>query len=153
MYLQKHNPFVHYSKVVGNPARCDAHVLPATSLGADLQAGRVASYTWITPNACNDMHDCSVAVGDRWLADQVPAIMASSAWDSNSVIFVVFDEVHVDGGGGHVPMIVISPRTSAGRRVSTPLTHYSVLATIEQAWGLARLGLAAGVATLDDLFR
>jgi acid phosphatase len=153
-YLQKHNPFVHYASIVGNPSRCDAHDIAKTPLLGDLQAGNVAAYTWITPNACNDMHDCSVATGDAWLAKYVPAILASPSWDDNSVIFVVFDEgTTATGGGGRVPLIVVSPRTSSGLRVSTPYTHYNLLATIEQSWGLPRLGKAAGAAVMAEFFR
>ena len=50
-------------------------------------------------------------------------------------------------------MIVISPRLkSAGMKVGTPLSHASYLATIEDLYGLPRLGAAAGAPTLMEFF-
>ncbi|MGH9423627.1 MAG: alkaline phosphatase family protein [Thermoanaerobaculia bacterium] len=108
----------------------------------------------MTPNECNDMHSCSIATGDAWLKKYVPAILASPAWDANSVIFIVFDEgTSSTGGGGRTPLIVISTQTQGGRRVSTRYDHYSLLATLEAAWGLSRLGHAAGAVSMTDFFR
>jgi hypothetical protein len=152
-YAQKHNPFVHYTAIVNNPVRCAANVIPKTPLLGHLANGDVANYTWITPDLCNDMHDCSVATGDVWLQKYVPAILASPAWDANSAIFITFDEGESSvGGGGRIPLIVVSPRTRAGTLVSAAYNHYNLLATLEQAWGMARLGQAAGAAVLKEFF-
>jgi len=154
LYAQKHNPFVHYSVLLNNRPRCEAHVIPRASLVTHLQSGNLADYTWITPNMCNDMHDCSVATGDKWLSTYVPAILASPAWDGNSVLFIVFDEgTTATGGGGRIPFIVVSGRTPAGTVVSTPYNHYNLLATIEQSWGLPRLGNSSGAAVMTDFFK
>src|SRR6266699_2252794 len=53
-YMQKHNPWIYYHDIRTNAARCTAHVVPFTQLGADLASGSVPSYVWITPNMCND---------------------------------------------------------------------------------------------------
>jgi len=152
-YAQKHNPFVHYSAIVNDATRCAGHVIPKTPLLGHLANADVANYTWITPDLCNDMHDCSVATGDAWLQKYVTAILASPAWDANSVIFITFDEgTSAVGGGGRIPLIVVSPRTRAGTVVSTPYNHYNLLATIEQAWGMPRLGHASGAAVMAGFF-
>jgi acid phosphatase len=152
-YAQKHNPFIHYTDIVKNAARCDSNVIAKTPLLRHLSEGDIADYTWITPNLCNDMHDCSVATGDAWLQKYVSAILASPAWDANSVIFITFDEgTSSTGGGGRVPLIVVSPRTRAGTVVSATYNHYNLLATIEQAWGLPRLGNASGAAVMKEFF-
>ena len=154
LYAQKHNPFVHYSGLLNDPTRCEAHVIPKTPLLTHLQNGDISNYTWITPNMCNDMHDCSVATGDAWLAKYVPAILASPAWDRNSVLFIIFDEgTTATGGGGRIPFIVVSGRTPTGTTVSTAYNHYNLLATIEQSWGLPRLGKASGAAVLKEFFK
>jgi arylsulfatase A-like enzyme len=87
------------------------------------------------------------------LQKYVTAILASPAWDANSVIFITFDEgTSSAGGGGRIPLIVVSPRTRAGTVVSTPYTHYNLLATIEQAWGMPRLGHALDAAVMSEFF-
>ena len=152
-YAQKHNPFVHYSVILNDAQRCQSHVIPKTPLLTHLSSGDVANYTWITPDLCNDMHDCAVSVGDAWLNKYVTAILASPAWDANSVIFITFDEgTSTTGGGGRIPLIVVSPRTSAGTVVSAPYNHYNLLATIEEAWRLPRLGHADGAAVMSEFF-
>ena len=59
------------------------------------------------------------------------------------------------GSGGRIATIVAGPDVRPGARSREPLDHYGTLATIEQAFGLGRLGAAADVAngTLDPLFR
>ena len=152
-YAQKHNPFVHYAPLLGDRSRCSAHDISQTPLLADLKRGDIADYTWITPNECSDMHSCSIATGDAWLKKYVPAILASPAWDANSVLFIVFDEgTSSTGGGGHTPLIVVSPRVKAGTRVGTRYNHYNLLATIESAWALPRLGHASTAPTMTDFF-
>jgi phosphatidylinositol-3-phosphatase len=52
----------------------------------------------------------------------------------------------------HIPAVVISPSTKAGTKAGTQFNHYSLLATAEQLPGLARLGQAAGAATMTKAF-
>ena len=86
LYIAKHNPFVHYTDVVSNAARCSSHVVPFSRFGSDFSANSLTDFVWITPNLCNDMHDCSVATGDAWLASVVPQILQSAAF-VDSVLF------------------------------------------------------------------
>jgi hypothetical protein len=75
-YAKKHNPFVYYTRVVTNRSWC-ARVVPLTELSADERARALPRFVWITPNLCNDMHDCSVSVGDRFLSSLVPPLLRS----------------------------------------------------------------------------
>jgi len=45
--------------------------------------------------------------------------------------------------GGRVATVLISPLVKNGFQDDTPYTHYSLLKTIEAAWGLPYLGRAA----------
>jgi len=138
-YSVHHNPFLHYTNILANRIRCEASVVPLTQLAADLQTGGLPDYLWITPNNCHNMHDCSVAEGDAWLAGFVPSLIASMG-SSDWVLFVVWDEGNSNqGGGGHVPAIVVSPGVH-GIQSATPHSHYALVRTIEDAWNLAPLG-------------
>jgi len=144
-YAQKHDPWIYYNDIRTNTARCAAHVVPFTQFGTDMASGSVPNFVWITPNMCNDMHDCSVNTGDAWLSQQVPTILNSSAYKNNVALFIVWDEGTTNAGcctdaaGGRVAMLVISPLGKPGLKSSVPETHYSLLRTIEDSWGLARL--------------
>jgi hypothetical protein len=151
-YVVHHDPFVYYNDISGNATRCGSHVVPFSRFSSDLSSGALSNFVWITPNLCSDMHDCSIGTGDAWLAAIVPQIVQSTAF-ANSVLFVVWDEGSTSlGGGGHIPLITVSPRTPAGTRVTTGSTHYDLLRTIEDAWGLAPLGESANATALTAFF-
>jgi len=152
LYVQKHNPFAHYTDVVGNTTRCVNHVVPFTRFATDLSAGALANFVWITPDMCHDMHDCSIAAGDAWLSKVIPTILASPTFN-NAVLFLLWDEgTTTTGGGGRIPALVVSPFTPPGLRVSRPMNHYDVLRTIEDAWGLPPLANAASASALREFF-
>jgi len=158
-YMQKHNPFIYYNDVRTNPARCAEHVVPFTQLSTDLVNGTVPNLAWITPNMCNDMHDCSIATGDAWLAKVVPGILASSAYLNGGALLITWDEGESSAGccgnatGGQVATLVIAPNGIAGLRSTIAETHYSLLRTIEDAWGLSALGQAASAVAMREYFR
>jgi len=153
-YMQKHNPWIYYNDIRTNAARCAAHVVPFTQLGTDLAGGSVPNYVWITPNMCNDMHDCSIATGDTWLRNQVPAILNSAAFRNGGVLFITWDEGSTNAGcctnaaGGRIVTLVISPLARTGFQSSVAETHYSLLRTIEDSWNMPRLGGAACTCTV-----
>jgi phosphatidylinositol-3-phosphatase len=156
LYAVKHNPFVYFDDVTNTlsttSAYCIAHVRPYTELATDLQNNTVASYNFITPNLCDDMHDCSIATGDTWLANNVPTILNSAAYQQGGVIFITWDEG--EGSDGPIGMIVLSPKAKgAGYQNTIHYTHGSTLRTIEEIFGVTPLlGDAMNQTDLSDLF-
>jgi len=51
-----------------------------------------------------------------------------------------------------VMALVIAPTLAPGRRVATPLNHYSLLATIEDAFHLSRLSSARSATNFATFF-
>jgi hypothetical protein len=147
-YAMKHDPFMYYTDIRNNPARCAAHVVPFTQFGADMNSGQVPNFVWITPNLCNDTHDCGVSTGDAWLRSVVPTITGSAAFRNGGVLFITWDEGSSNTGccgdawGGHVATLVISSRAISGYRSATGENHYSLLRTIEDGFRLGHLGAA-----------
>jgi hypothetical protein len=148
-YAKKHDPFVYLQSVAGDPGRC-ANVVPFDRLPGDLSAG-LAPFVWITPDLCHDMHNCSVEVGDRWLSEWVPRVLA--ALGPNGILVLTFDEGDSGAGccgvarGGHIATVIAGPGAGSGVRVGTPVDHYSILRLIEDHFGLPRLGQAGAPAT------
>ncbi len=135
-YARKHNPAISYTSISGNPTRCAG----ITGLaGFDPAA---ADFEFIAPNQINDMHSSSTAAGDAFLKTFVPLITGSAAFEG-SVLFITWDEgsssLH---GGGHIATLAITPGMTPGSRDSALSNHYSLLRTIELAWGLEFLGQA-----------
>src|SRR5213595_637224 len=147
-YAMKHDPFMYYNDIRNNAGRCAAHVVPFTQFGSDMSSGRVPNFVWITPNMCNDMHDCAVSTGDGWLRSVVPTITSSAAFRNGGVLFITWDEGSSSAGccadawGGRVATLVISPRSISGFRSSVAENHYGLLRTIEDGFHLAHLGAA-----------
>jgi phospholipase C len=140
-YVLKHNPFAYYG------GRCPSNVVPLDALAQDL-VGATPNFVWITPDLCHDGHDCSLGIAADWLAGIVAKITASPAWNSHGTLFITWDEA--DGSTTLVPLIVVRP--DAGGLSSAQLyDHYSLLATIEDALQLQRLGQAKAARPITDL--
>jgi len=149
-YAKKHDPFAYYTPVTSDPARC-SRIVPLSQLGADERSGALPRFIWITPNLCHDMHDCSVATGDRFLAGLVPPLL--KALGPHGLLFLTWDEGSSDASccrlasGGHIVTVVAGGGAGHGIRLNTPTDHYSVLQTIEDLLGLPRLRGAACACT------
>jgi hypothetical protein len=46
---KKHNPFISFTSISGNPARC-AKIVPATQLDTDIANNALPNYSFYTPN-------------------------------------------------------------------------------------------------------
>ena len=136
-YAMKHNPFMYYNDIRNNPVRCAAHVAPFTQFWVDMSSGQVPDFVWITPNMCNDTHDCPVGTGDAWLRSVVPTITGSAAFRNGGVLFITWDEGSSNAGccsgswGGHVATLVMAPNAISGFRSGVAENHYGLLRTIE----------------------
>jgi hypothetical protein len=133
-YAVRHNPAVYYTNVRGRCTHQD------TPLGA--QPNLSARFTFITPNLCHDMHDCSAGQGDSWLAGFVPKILNSREYRKQSTaVFITWDE---GSGDNHIATLVLSRYTRPHTVSSTPFNHYSLLRATEALLGIhAKLGQAA----------
>jgi hypothetical protein len=146
-YRRKHAPAISFTSISTDPARC--------AFIEDLTAFRPgdADYALIIPNECHNAHDCPLREADAWLADHVPPIIESESFRAGGVLFITFDEDSGDDpSGGHVATIVVSPLVAAGTRSSVHYDHYSLLRTIEDAWGLACLAKACEAEPMADFF-
>ena len=143
-YTSDHNPFAYYG------GRCPGNVVPLGQLASDLAAG-TTRFSWISPDLCHDQHDCPTSVGDDWLRQTVGVITSSPAWRPDSVIFVTWDE---DSGGSDNRVLTLVLRPDVKHRVSSRrYDHYSLLATVEDIFGVPRLANAASAQPLSDLIQ
>ncbi|MET3950174.1 alkaline phosphatase family protein [Arthrobacter sp. UYEF36] len=135
-YSVKHNPFMYYPSVTDDRALCAEHVVPLSWLDEDLKSARsLPDFVFITPDMCSGTHDCPVRTGDDWLSRQIPKILASPAFTTkNSLLAVTFDEG--SRGSNRVATVFAGPAARKGYISDTRYTHYSLLRTIEDAWGL-----------------
>jgi phosphatidylinositol-3-phosphatase len=151
-YAKKHDPFLYFRDVVDSKARRD-RVVPFTRLAGDVAHDRLPDFALLIPDLCDDMHDCSVATGDAWLKRNVVPLLRSPAL-ARSVVFVVFDEgTSGEGGGGNVEALALGPLVRRGAVFARPTDHYGLLRTIEDAWGLPRLGRSLTARPIGGIWR
>jgi hypothetical protein len=138
-FAKKHVPFLYF-------ARDASHVYPLTAF----RPSKLPAFAFISPNLCNDMHDCSIATGDAWLARFVQPLLSIP----RTAIFITFDEGESDvGGGGNIASIVAGTAVKPHSQFSGVLSHYGLLRTIENALGLPPVGAAASAAPMTGIWR
>ncbi|HEX2696553.1 MAG TPA: alkaline phosphatase family protein [Anaerolineales bacterium] len=151
-YAIKHNPFLYFKPIRLDTTRCARSVVPFTQLSTDLSAGTLPNFIFITPDLCNDAHDCDIDVADDWLKMLMSQLQP--ALDSEGkpyLIIITWDEGQGDHSccglpeeaGGRIATVLVSPQVKNGFQDDTPYTHYSILKTIEEAWHLPYLGHSA----------
>ncbi len=145
-YARKHKPAISFTDISASPARCSritnfTHFDPAA-----------ADFSFIAPNLCNDMHDCSVATGDAFLQNFVPAILNSSALQQNGVLFIVWDEGEGVLSSNQVMALIIANDVPPGFQSAIAHNHYSLLRTIEDTWGLGCLNQTCTANNLGEFF-
>lgn len=129
-------------------------VTPQQDFIADVGAGRLPNFTWITPVCMNSDHvNCGGGFGPSWVTSLVNAVGKSKFWNTTA-IFVIWDDWgglydHVpppykdfDGLGFRVPLLVISPYAKRNHVSHVQYETASVLTFAEDLFGLDRLAAA-----------
>ncbi len=155
-YAPKHNPFVYFDDIRNNAARCASHDVPYTDLAADLaSAATTPNFAFITPNLCNDMHNCSVATGDGWLKSNLPGILNSPACTVDKCLLILtWDED--DNGPSNQVLTIFAGSAAKTRGVTSAVTysHFSTLRTVENIFGLpTQTSNDAAASPMTDLLR
>lgn len=135
-YAAKHNPAAYYSD---NRTACSTQDVPYDSS----QTPDVSkAFTFITPNLCNDAHDCSLQTADNWLKLVVPKILSSSTYKTGDTLLVItFDEGV--SSNQTIYTTIVAPSVIPGTVSTRPYTHYSTLRVAEELLGLPPIGAAS----------
>jgi hypothetical protein len=144
-YVVHHNPAAYYTNIRTD---CATYDVP---LGATPDVS--ARFTFVTPNVCNDMHDCSVATGDSWLSRFLPQVFSSAEYQAGkTAVFLTWDEDNLFSFN-HVATLVAAPSVAPGTTSGTAFNHYSMLRTTEEMLGLGTfLGNAATATSMRSAF-
>ncbi len=138
-FAVKHVPFLYFPNERG-------HVHPLTAF----HPAHLPAFSFVVPDLCNDMHDCAVGVGDRWLKRFIAPLLRVK----RTAVFIVFDEGTTSaGGGGLVPLIIAGTAARPRSRDARPTNHYSLLRTVEDAFGLRHLGSASRSRALTGIWK
>jgi phosphatidylinositol-3-phosphatase len=145
-YARKHVPWASFTNIPSSRS------LPFSAFPAPGNPQNYASLptvSFVIPNLDNDMHDGSIAQGDRWLYQNLSPYV-NWAKTNNSLLILTWDE---DDYTQHnqIPTIFYGANVKPGT-YSEPISHYNVLSTLEQMYGLPKLGLATRAPAITDIW-
>jgi acid phosphatase len=117
-YAVKHNPWAYF---VDERTACQTNDVPLTALSGDIDSAALPNVGMITPNMCNDGHDCPLEKADAFLRTWVPQLMNGPDYRNGDLTIVVtFDEgVRSEQT---IQTVVITPAVKAAV-VTAALTH------------------------------
>ncbi|MGV9366999.1 alkaline phosphatase family protein [Amycolatopsis sp. NPDC003731] len=141
-YRRKHNSWVDFSNV---PAASNVRF---SSFPSDFT--QLPTVAFVTPDMCNDMHDCSIGTGDTWLKKNLDAY-AQWAKTHNSLLITTFDE-DSNTSVNQIFTTFTGAKVKVGSYSET-INHYTVLRTIEAAYGLPGIGNAASKSPILDVWQ
>ena len=178
VYSTHHNPAVYYDDIEGAryneafhrppQAECIHKVLATgstrpndtSSLNAALATGRVARFNMVIPNDCENSHDPCGPGGrlhqfDAFIHREVPKIEKSPAFGSDGLILITYDEWgDSTPHNHHVLLAALGPRVHPGVYQRGQFSHYSLLRTLEDGFGISRhLKHAARARPINQIWR
>jgi hypothetical protein len=146
-FYTRHAP-LPYMTDVQNSAAQRQNIVPFTKFTIDLANNALPNYSFISPNGCDDAHDCGLDVADNWLKTNIDPLIKSALFQKDGLLIIVFDESNTDNtnGGGRVAAIVISPFAKLGFRSTTLYQHESLLGLTLEGLGVTTLPAPAASA-------
>jgi hypothetical protein len=147
-YTRAHNPWASFSNVPAADNRTFAS-FPGTS-------SQLPAVSFVIPNLCNDMHYCSRDTGDSWIKNNLGGY-ARWAQTHNSLLIITWDEdatlpIIGGGDGNKVPTIFYGQHARPGT-YSEHITHYNMLRTIEDIYGLPHAGASATATPITGIWK
>jgi acid phosphatase len=154
-YYVRHVPVAYFTDVQNSSAQRQ-NLVPFTQLPQDLSKGNLPNYSFITPNGCDDAHDCSLSTADNWLKNNIDPLIKNAVFQKDGLLIVVFDESSNDNtnGGGRVVCTLISPAFSKlGYQSITIYQHQSLLRLTLEGLGVTVLpGAASSAPAMWEFF-
>jgi uncharacterized membrane protein len=96
------------------------------------------------------MHDGTIAQGDTWLQQNMNAYI-QFAQANNSLLIITWDEDD-SSMTNQIPTIFLGPMVKQGQ-FTEHITHFNVLRTIEDLYGLTHAGAAANATPITDIWQ
>jgi hypothetical protein len=131
-YAAKHNPWVDFANVPA-PANQPLSAFPSAY-------DSLPTVSFVVPNLCHDMHDCSIGTGDTWAREHLDGYRRW-AGSHRGLLIVTFDEDD-NSSANQILTVVAGDRVRPGEDPQR-VDHYGVLRAIEDCYGLGALGAAA----------
>jgi hypothetical protein len=174
VYARKHVPWISFKNVPNGDTIATSSNLRFADFPRDpAQFAKLPTVAFVIPNLDNDMHNGSIAAGDRWLKENLDAYY-QWAKKNNSLLILTFDEnndkrkylgltnpfaevkdEYTRDLQNRIVTIFAGAHIKAGDYTEDKgITHVNILRTLEAMYGLPRSGAqqpnAAGLGIRDD---
>jgi acid phosphatase len=136
LYAQKHIPFMLFSNVQTNPARC-SKIVNSSQFFTDLQNNNLKEFSMYVPNLKNDGHNTGVAFADVWFKNTFDKILHSPTFPKDLLVVVTFDEGTTPIN--HIYTLLMGANVKPRITSDKAYNFYSLLRTIEDELGLGSL--------------
>lgn len=137
-YGRKHVPFLSYRNVQEDKARC-ARVVNSDELKKDIEAGTLPDYALYIPDDKSNGHNTGVVYADCTMAKTFGPLLEDKRFTEGTLFIMTFDE-GTRRRGNLIYTVLWGDSVVPHYRSDTRYTHYSLLRTIEDAFGLGTLG-------------
>ena len=149
-YIVRHDPLQYMTNIN------KANLTSFTQFKTDLANHALPNFSFITPNGCDDAHDCGLSTADSWLKSNIDPLVQSSYLQpgGDGLLIIVFDEDD-HSEGNRVACVIVSPFiASAGFKSSNSYHHQNALKLMAAALGLSTSGLsaAASASNMSEFF-
>ena len=150
-YARKHNPWANWQGGAANGLPSTTN-LPMTNFPTEYN--NLPTVSIVVPNQMNDVHSGNnsemIQAGDRWLQTHLNTYV-QRAQQHNSLLIVTWDE---DNGkeNNRIATLFIGPMVQAGH-YGQRITHYNVLRTIEELYGLSHSGASANAPPITHIWK
>jgi hypothetical protein len=140
-YVRKHAPWADFRNVPKSVQ------VPFSQFPKDFT--KLPTVSFVIPNMCSDMHDCSVATGDRWVRNN---LMAYAQWakSHNSLLVLTFDEDNFTSVN-KIATVLVGQHVKVGK-FTARTDQYNLLSTLTDMYALTPLNKAATAAPLTAVF-
>jgi acid phosphatase len=148
-YFRKHNPAVNWQdKNIPRESNMPFEMFPS-------DYSKLPTVSIVVPNQTNDMHDGATLLdaiiqGDRWLRKYIDPYV-QWATKNNSLLILTWDED--DGSSNNqIATIFVGPMVKPGT-YPVHITHYNVLRTIVEMYGLTPIGHSAEAKPVVEIWK
>ena len=141
-YARKHNPWSDFTDV---PSSAN---MPFTSFPSNFNT--LPKVSIVVPNLQDDMHDGTIQQGDTWLQNHLNSYV-QWAQNNNSLLMVTWDEDD-NSQSNQIPTIFVGPMVKTGQ-YSEQITHYNVLRTLEDMYGLPTANNSSSASAIADCWQ
>jgi phosphatidylinositol-3-phosphatase len=141
-YARKHVPWANFTNIP------PTNSVPFSAFPMGSYAS-LPTVSFVIPNNDDNMHDGSIAAGDAWLNRQLSGY-ANWAVANNSLLIVTWDEDD-NTSRNQIPTVFYGAHVQRGS-YNEQITHYNVLSTLEQMYGLPKTGNAASAPAITAIW-